>query len=520
MIYRFADCVLDADRRELQRAGQVVPLEPQVFDLLMLLARRPDALLSRSELVDAVWSGRFVSDATIDSRIAAARRAIGDSGSEQAFIRTLPRRGFRFVATVKVDPPPDPYPQPPLPDLPSIVVLPFENHSSNPHLGIAVDILVEDVTALLARQGGLFVVSSRSAVLYRNRTVDLRSVGRELGVRYAVTGSVREARDGVSVAVNLVDACSGAQRWSGHLEATLADLGNLQRDLARCVISEIEPALNSAELEVIRRRGERDINAWSLYREAIGKIAVEGWDFATFAEARALLRRAVQLDPGFALGWGYLALQTALAEVFGIVPSSPELLNEIRQLADRAVRADPNDSQVLSFVGCAYADIGEIRTSGELTKRAIELDPSNAQAWMVQGILLAAAGQLDEGLSDMRHGLRLSPRDRRLGKWTALMAGCLLRAGRPGEALREARLAYLLDPNINIAKLIEALASHRLGQFHEARAALTAVADVIERVGKSALQHFLSEADADHLMDLSRVGSAAPAASIAQGYPD
>src|SRR5215207_9419535 len=120
MIYRFADCVLDTDRRELRRAGQVVPLEPQVFDLVVLFAGRPDGVLTRDDLIKAVWGGRFVADTTIDSRVAAARRAIGDSGSLQALIRTIPRRGFRFVGTVCTEAPAEPLPPPALPDLPSI----------------------------------------------------------------------------------------------------------------------------------------------------------------------------------------------------------------------------------------------------------------------------------------------------------------------------------------------------------------------------------------------------------------
>jgi DNA-binding winged helix-turn-helix (wHTH) protein/tetratricopeptide (TPR) repeat protein len=508
MIYRFADCVLDAERRELTRAGQIVAIEPQVFDLLALFAGRPDCIVSRNDLIETVWGGRFVSDATIDSRIAAARRAIGDSGSTQAVIRTVPRRGFRFVSAVSVAATADPYPQPALPDLPSIVVLPFDNHSDNPLLGSAADILVEDVTALLARQGGFFVICSRSAVLYRDRTIDLRTVGRELGVRYVVTGSVRDVGGEVSVAINLVDARTGEQRWSGHLTAPAPALVDLQRDLARCVISEIEPALNSAELEVIRRRSERDIDAWALYRTAQATIATRGWHPGTFGEVRELLRQAVRLDPGFALGWAYLTLQTALAEVFGFLPRTPKLHAEIRSLANTAMDADPNDSQVMSWSACAYADIGDITTSVDLTERAIELDPSNAHAWMLRGMLVVDAGRIEEGLADVRRGLRLSPRDRRLGKWTALLAGCLLRAGRPEEALREARLAYLRDSNIYIAKLIEALAAVRLGRLYEARLALTAVGDVVDRVKKPELRHFLSDQDADDLLGIWRVDHA------------
>jgi DNA-binding winged helix-turn-helix (wHTH) protein/tetratricopeptide (TPR) repeat protein len=506
MIHRFTDCVLDGERRELRRAGKLVAVEPQVFDLLALFASRPDSVVSRSDLIDAVWGGRVVSDATIDSRIAAARRAIGDSGSTQALIRTVPRRGFRFTATVTTDQAGDPYPQPPLPDLPSIAVLPFENRSLDPRLGFAADALVEDVTALLARQGGFFVVSARSAAIYRDRSVDLRVVGRELGVRYVVTGSVRESGSDIGVVVNLVDAQTGAQRWTGFLNAPFDDLLDLQRDLARSVISEIEPALNSSELEIIRRRNDCDADAWALYRSAGGKIAFEGWSSQTFEEARALLKQAIRRDPEFALGHAYLTLLTALAEIFGFVSRSPALRAEIVDLADTAVRLDPNDSQVLSFAGCAFADIGDSKKAGELIARAIELDPSNAHAWMVRGTCFAAAGRIDEGLVDFRRGFRLSPRDRRLGIWGAVLAGCLLRAGRPDAALQEARIAYMRDGNIYIAKLIEAVAAHRLGLKAAARVAMNAIGELRSELNRPELQSFVGNENVDCLGDLWRAG--------------
>jgi TolB-like protein/Tfp pilus assembly protein PilF len=499
MIHCFGDFVLDCRQRELRGKQGIVPIEPQVFDLLALLVERRHVVVSRAELVEVIWGRRFVSDATIDSRISAARRAVGDSGTEQGLIRTIPRRGFRFVGRVATDPEIDRHPPPALPNLPSIAVLPFDSLSPEPRLGLLADALVEDVTAMLARVGGFFVVASRSAFVYRDRAVDLRTIGRELGVRHLVTGSVRETGGQVVVAVALVDAEMGSQRWSGRLNASPDGVVDLQTDLARSVISEIEPALNTAELEIIRRRKAEDLDAWALYRSSVATLAVGGWTEENVNEARRQLQQAVQRDPGFALGYARSAMLAALARVLGALAGTEALLAEIRSLADTAIGLDPNDSEVLSFAGCALNDIGDVVAAGEVTERARRIDPSNAHALIVRGFCMAVHGFMDEGLADFRRGMRLSPRDRRLGMWGTGLAGCLLRAGQPAQALEEARLAYLRDRNIFMAKLIEALAAQDLGRRDDAEAALAVVRRTNPRLTLGAVEHFLGAEAADRL---------------------
>lgn len=502
MIHCFGDYVLDCRQRELRGSQGIVPLEPQVFDLLALLIERRHVVVTRDELIAAVWGGRVVSDAAIDSRISAARRAIGDSGSDQALIRTIPRRGFRFVGKAVTEPEAQRYPQPPLPDLPSIAVLPFDNLSTDPRIGLIADALVEDVTAMLARVGGFFVVASRSAFAYREQAVDLRTIGRQLGVRHLVTGSVRGSGDRVMVAFSLVDAETGSQRWAGRLDASPEDVVDLQADLARSVISEIEPALNTAELEIIRRRKAEDLDAWALYRSAVATLAVGGWTEENVNEARRHLERAVQRDPGFALGHAYSALIAAIARAFGALAGTEALLTEIRSLADTAIELDPNNSEVLSFAGCALYDVGDVAAAGEVTERALRIDPSNAHALIVRGLFLAITGHMDKGLADFRRGMRLSPRDRRLGMWGTSLAGWLLRAGQSEQALEEARLAYLRDRNLYAAKLIEALAAHDLGRREDAEAALDVARRTNPRLNSRVVEHFLGAQAVDRLVQM------------------
>ena len=206
MQFTFGDFVLDAQRRELSRGAQVVAVGPQVFDLLLHLVRHRDRVVGKDELLEAVWRGRIVSESTISSHINAARKAIGDSGDDQSLLRTVARKGFRFVGEVKErehvpDEPREPtaaLPAPELPQRPSIAVLPFHNLSGDPEQEYFADGVVEDIIAALSRMRWLFVIARNSSFAYKGRVVDMKDVGRALGVRYVLEGSVRKTgiRDG------------------------------------------------------------------------------------------------------------------------------------------------------------------------------------------------------------------------------------------------------------------------------------------------------------------------------------
>jgi len=196
MRFLLEDCVLDLDRRELTRGAEAVALGPQVFDLLVYLARNRARVVGRDELLQTVWGGRIVSESTLNSHVNAARKAIGDNGREQRLIRTVARKGLRFVGELEeVRAPDDPGPardEPapaqdapalPLPGRPSIAALPFLNLSGDPAQEYFADGVVEDIVAALSRIGWLFVVARNSSFTYKGRAVDVKQVGRELGVR-------------------------------------------------------------------------------------------------------------------------------------------------------------------------------------------------------------------------------------------------------------------------------------------------------------------------------------------------
>src|SRR6185295_7762177 len=198
--YIFENYAFDTDRRELHRGADVVSVTPQVFDLLAYLIHNRERVVSKDDVINAIWNGRIVSDAALTTRLNAARTAIGDSGEEQRLIKTLPRKGFRFVGQVQearsagataannsIEPP---KPALALPDKPSIVVLPFQNMSRDPDQEYFADGMVDEITTALSRFKSLFVIARNSSFTYKGKAVDIKQVGRELGVRYVLEGSV------------------------------------------------------------------------------------------------------------------------------------------------------------------------------------------------------------------------------------------------------------------------------------------------------------------------------------------
>ena len=219
MRYFFEDYSFDTDRRELLRGSDAVSVAPQVFELLDYLIRNRERVVSKDDLINAVWKGRIVSEAALTTRLNVARASIGDSGGGQRLIRTLPRKGFRFVGAVRVAPGPAdrraveaasqiPRPGLPLPDKPSIAVLPFQNISGDPKQEYFADGIVEDITTGLSRSRLLFVIGRNSSFTYKGRAVDLKEVGRELGVRYVLEGSVRRTNKRIRIT---------AQLWPGSI---------------------------------------------------------------------------------------------------------------------------------------------------------------------------------------------------------------------------------------------------------------------------------------------------------------
>jgi adenylate cyclase len=358
-------------------------------------------------------------------------------------------------------------------DISSIAVRPFQNLSEKRELDFFVDGLVEDVIALLARVPGFFVISKASSFAFRDPDMPTPTVARQLGVRYVLGGSARAQGDQIRVATELADAKTGRVLWSQRFDALRTDVIKLQDEITRSIIIELQPALTQAEIAVIRRQRPENVGAWGCYHQAQGTMASKGW-IRSYEEVQEFLRRALQLDPDFALARAQLALYSALPLSIGLVEPSESLEEEIRAAAERAIADDNGSSEVLGYAGCAIADLGDLSRAEEIVRQAVEIDPSNAQAHVVLGATLTRLRDLEGGIARMRHGIKLSPRDRRLAFWGWALGSALMQAERPLEALEEAKLAARRDPRNFLLPVLESLAHVALGHNDLAKTSLTA----------------------------------------------
>jgi tetratricopeptide (TPR) repeat protein len=227
-----------------------------------------------------------------------------------------------------------------------------------------------------------------------------------------------------------------------------------RENIARSIISELEPELTRAEIAHIRRQRPENLDAWAHYHEAVGALAAQGWSADGMAAARAQLRLSTSLDPGFGLSHGHYALLTILTSSIGMVPDTPDLRADALTSANSAITLDDGSSEVLGYAGCALCDLGHYKRGIDTLQHALELNPSNAQAHVAMGAALAMNRKFDEGVERMRYGMKISPRDRRLGFWGWLLGRFLLRADRVDEALVEAWLSCRADPHFHLAHVL------------------------------------------------------------------
>ena len=357
-----------------------------------------------------------------------------------------------------------------LPDKASIAVLPLDNMSDSRDYEYLADGITEDIITLLARIPSFFVIARTSTFSYKGKQRDIREIGRELGVRYVVEGSLRPIGDRLRVTIQLIEAESGNHLWAGRFDRAAADIYDVQDEITTAIVARLEPELTRAEFELIRRRPPAEMDAWDYYRQASGVLALKGWHESTFWEGAELYRKSIALDPEFAPAHAALSLLLAIGHMIGHVTEPDEALAE----ADRALALDSDSSEVLGFAGCALTDLGSAtRSRGiEILERAIERDPSNAQAWVALGAAQLSNRQPELAVAKLEHGLRISPRDNRLAVWGGIYALALGFVGRLDEAIEQARVACRGDDKLHNPRVVLAALLVTENRLEEAASAL------------------------------------------------
>jgi TolB-like protein/DNA-binding winged helix-turn-helix (wHTH) protein len=424
MIYLIGAFALDTSAYELRHNGSSVAVEPQVFDLLVLLIENHDRIVTRDEIIERVWKGRIVSDTAITSRVKAARRAIGDDGKAQGLIRTIHRRGLRFVGDVVIEGAQLPVPaealvEPPhvtsspdtplalnrrsmiigapslpleaglprsietedsatgldlsLPNRPSLVVLPFQLLGGDEHGQIMADGLSLDIMTRLARTRWLFVISRGSAFMFRDSTHDVRSIALRLGVRYVVQGNVQFVGGRVRIRAALSDALATREVWAEHFDRKVDDIFEIQDEIANVIVGAVEGEIEQTERQRALLTHPANLDAWSAYHRAT-------WLMYQF---------------------------------------TPESYVEAERLFKLAARLDPNASRVfagLSFVHWqrAFLEIGQDR-NGEISKaleyaqQSVSLDPREPQGHWALGRAILLQEDFDLALEEIEHSIKLNP---------------------------------------------------------------------------------------------------------------
>jgi adenylate cyclase len=370
--------------------------------------------------------------------------AFADLGPQQVKNITQPIRAYRMRADISPTDTPVVGTSLPLPDKPSIAVLPFANMSGDPEQEYFADGMVEEIITALSRIRWLFVIARNSSFTYKGKAVDVKQIGRELGVRYVLEGSVRKARQRVRITAQLIDAESGTHLWADSFDGSLEDVFDLQGEVAIAVAGVIEPTLQSAEVRRSAGRSINNLTAYDLFLRALGSypsLSREG-----VGSALELLERGLALDPTYAPALSLAARCHLRFYLDGWATNSEMERAQASDLARRALRMARDDPVVLADAAYVLAELGEnIEAMMAFIDRALALNPSYAHGWFTSGALRVHAGELDRAIEHVETSLRLSPREH-LGAPFSVIGSAHFFAGRFEEAVQKLLVAIQEHP--------------------------------------------------------------------------
>ena len=506
MQYVFSDHTLDTARRELRRGSEVIAVEPQVFDLLVFLAENPDRVVTKDDLIAAVWGGRIVSDSTLTSRINAARKAVQDTGEEQRVIRTIARKGIRLVCPVTTRPPADALTEDsrtalPLPDRPAIAVLPFDNMSGDPEQEYFSDGISEDIITALSKLRWFFVIARNSSFTYKGKAVHIKQIGAELGVGYVVEGSVRKVGDRVRITAQLNDVGTGAHIWAERYDRELKDVFAVQDEITEAIVAAIEPQLYAAENFRAQRKPPDSMDAWDLVMRALSHYwRVTRQDNVV---AQALLEKAVVIDPNYGQALGVLASSHTFCAHMGWEDMAAAV-RTAEAAARAAIRIDGEDAW--AHYALAHVHLFALRFDDSLAEfeLALRLNPNFSLAQGFYGLALSYCGRWQDAAVAAGRALRLSPRDPFSAIYYGIAAYAQFLGRNYAKAIELAREALRQRADFVGAHRVLVAAAGMTGQPEVAKAALNELRRAQPNVSLAWLRDQLPikhDADREHYLD-------------------
>src|SRR5712671_5737172 len=448
-------------------SGAPVLIGSRALGVLGVLLGRAGDVVSKDEIMSAVWPNTVVEDGNLTVQISALRRVLVNEKSDSRAILTVPGRGYRFVGAITGHDPGSRHSLGPLPGKPSIAVLPFDNMSGDPEQQYFVDGMVEEIITALSRIRWLFVIARNSSFSYRGQTVDVKQVGRELGVRYVLEGSVRKAGQRVRITGQLIDATTGTHLWADRFDGSLEDVFELQDKVAISVAGVIEPTLQTAEIRRSSARPTSDLTAYDFYLRALPHQFPFASDRNTLV--LDLLGRAIARDPHYGPALALAAFLRAQLDVNGWTDDREVNRLTAIDLARRALLATPDDPEVLAPSAFVLAWYGEdIDVAIGLVDRCLDLNPSFARGWYWSAVLRLFAGQPDLAIKHFEASLRLSPRDR-FGAPLTGIGIALFFSRRFDEAVAKLRMALEQLPTFALPYQFLASCFAHMGRIDEAR---------------------------------------------------
>lgn len=404
----------EPDSGLLHQGDKEIRLSPRPAALLRALAERATQVVTKQELIATLWNGRAVGDDALTSCVQELRRALGDDPRRPSLIETLHRRGYRLLVPcqpVEARRPVSDDMPPAVPvDRPSIAVLPFRNMSGDPEQEYFADGMVEEIITALSRFRSLFVIARNSSFTYKGRAVDVKQVGRELGVRYVLEGSVRKAASRLRVTAQLIDTAAGVHIWADRFDGALEDVFDLQDQVTEKVVAALAPTLERAEMLRARRKPPGNLDAYDHYLRGLAEIPLHTREDADRLSAH--ISKAIELDPGFAPASGLAASCCAFRKGFGWWSNTEGELIEATRLAQAAARLGQDDAVVLCQAGYVFAYVlHDLRAGRNGVDQALALNPNVALAWAISGWIHLWQGEPSLAFEHFHRAMRLSPLD-------------------------------------------------------------------------------------------------------------
>jgi len=436
MQYRFDQYLLDTDTFELSLDGESVKVEPQVVELLALLIKNSERMVPKEEVFETIWSGRFVSESALSSRIKSARKAIGDDGQQQRWIKTVHKKGFRFVGEVtnidsdSIQLASDDQQRRSTDGSddnnqrgwrPTIAILPFSVLSNDPDQEYFADGVTTDIITMLSKHRWLNVVARNTSFGYKGQSINTQLLGKELSANYIVEGTIQRSGNRVRVNTHLSDTVTGTQTWGEKFDRELSDIFALQDEITEKIVARLEPEIGVAERQKVVMSRPSNMQAWDCYH--LGIYHFYKFTGADNIEAQRLLLRSQELDESFADAYAWWAYAVVLGMVYWQTPPTQKLKDQALNACDRALSLDGKNATFYALKARVRLARCEYDSAIAENKVAISLNPTFAAAHCGLGDSLAYEGRYEEAMTCFENAITMSPNDPQL--WAFLTYGAL-----------------------------------------------------------------------------------------------